>query len=92
MFRYVGVWFFCSTPSNPAQPVVYEKTLYSESGSIGRRALIRKNSHQPRVVYRMNGAFTASHVTTAAPAVFQNGVSFPARRHSANSTPSRKSG
>ena len=66
--------------------------MYSESGSIGRSVFIRKNSHQPRVAVRMNGAFTASHVTTVAAAVFQNGVSLPARRHSTNSTPSRNSG
>src|SRR5699024_9702053 len=92
MLRTVGVSPSTNGPSNPAQPVKYETTLYSESGSIPRSRFNRKNSSQPFGNNTMNGRFTSAQLPNAAAAVRVHSGIRPVRRHSTNSGPSRNNG
>src|SRR5882762_7275674 len=85
VFRIVGTWFCASTPSKPSQPVKYETTLYSESGSAPRSVLRRKNSHQPGRYRRYIGAFTATHVISAVAVVVRPCFIRPPRQHNSSS-------
>src|SRR5699024_5072224 len=87
-----GVSPSLNCPSKPSQPVKYEITLYSESGSIPRSRLSRKNSDHPSGNNTMNGRFTTAQLPSVAAAVRTHSRIRPARRHNTNSGPSRNRG
>ena len=64
----------------------------SESGSAGRLALSRKNSHQPGVQTSATGTLTAAHVPSAARVVATTGRGSRLRTPTQDSGSSRISG